>query len=248
MYGLIEKIVDEKIARLRVSLAELPTTLAGVFAPFVHTHATLPSADEKDALAGTDGTPSAANPYVTDSDSRLFGSGSPEGSGDLVLIETQNPSGTGVVTFSSLGAYTHLRILYSARGDQVATSTAINLTFNGDSSAIYDREQLSANSTTAAAGESLAQTSVNIGTISASTAASGNAGIGEIVVLDYRGTAFHKNALATNGYKTSNAAANFTYRTQTVSYRSTSAITSIDLTLASGNYVAGSKFSLYGMN
>lgn len=34
-----------------------------------------PSADEKDALVGTDGTPSAANPFVTDSDSRLGISG-----------------------------------------------------------------------------------------------------------------------------------------------------------------------------
>lgn len=36
---------------------------------------TLPSEDEKDALAGTDGTPGAANPYVTDSDPRLSGGG-----------------------------------------------------------------------------------------------------------------------------------------------------------------------------
>lgn len=35
-YGLIEKIVDEKIARLRGSLAELPTTLSTVFAAAVH--------------------------------------------------------------------------------------------------------------------------------------------------------------------------------------------------------------------
>jgi hypothetical protein len=33
----------------------------------------LPSSDEKDALAGSDGSPSAANPYVTDSDARLSG-------------------------------------------------------------------------------------------------------------------------------------------------------------------------------
>jgi hypothetical protein len=34
-------------------------------------HALLPSSDEKAALAGTDGTPDAGNPYVTDSDPRL---------------------------------------------------------------------------------------------------------------------------------------------------------------------------------
>jgi len=34
-------------------------------------HDNLPTDDEKDALAGTDGTPSSLNPYVTDSDPRL---------------------------------------------------------------------------------------------------------------------------------------------------------------------------------
>lgn len=43
-------------------------------------HANLPTDDEKDALAGTDGTPSAANPYVTDSDPRLTGGGGGSGS------------------------------------------------------------------------------------------------------------------------------------------------------------------------
>lgn len=38
-----------------------------------HGHATLPSEDEKDALAGTSGTPSGTNKYVTDSDPRLSG-------------------------------------------------------------------------------------------------------------------------------------------------------------------------------
>jgi hypothetical protein len=35
-----------------------------------------PTADEKAALVGTDGSPSAANPYVTDSDPRLTGGNS----------------------------------------------------------------------------------------------------------------------------------------------------------------------------
>lgn len=42
--------------------------------PPEHTHATLPTQDEKDALAGTDGSPSDTNRYVTDSDPRLVSS------------------------------------------------------------------------------------------------------------------------------------------------------------------------------
>jgi len=40
-----------------------------------HGHATLPDSDEKAALAGTNGTPSGTNKYVTDSDPRLGGGG-----------------------------------------------------------------------------------------------------------------------------------------------------------------------------
>lgn len=40
-----------------------------------HSNANDPTADEKAALVGTDGTPSAENPYVTDSDERLGAGG-----------------------------------------------------------------------------------------------------------------------------------------------------------------------------
>lgn len=40
-----------------------------------HTHDDLPTGDEKDALAGTNGAPSSTNKYVTDSDPRLSGGG-----------------------------------------------------------------------------------------------------------------------------------------------------------------------------
>ena len=40
-----------------------------------YAHGNLPSSDEKGALAGTNGTPSSTNKYVTDSDPRLSGGG-----------------------------------------------------------------------------------------------------------------------------------------------------------------------------
>lgn len=89
--GTIEEIAEG--TAINVSGAEGPVTTISVdlgtgstqAAAGDHTHAELPTEDEKDALAGTDGTPSAANPYVTDSDPRLSGGGSPSGAagGDL---------------------------------------------------------------------------------------------------------------------------------------------------------------------
>jgi hypothetical protein len=56
----------------RLDLAAVPESVLDLDFP-THDNANDPTADEKDALAGTDGTPSAANPYVTDSDPRLTG-------------------------------------------------------------------------------------------------------------------------------------------------------------------------------
>jgi hypothetical protein len=46
-------------------------------------HQLLPTSGQKDALVGTDGTPSTANPYVTNSDPRLSGGG---GGGELTTV------------------------------------------------------------------------------------------------------------------------------------------------------------------
>lgn len=62
-------IQAEIATALRRFQYQLPAVLRGYFGAT----ATTPSIDEKAALTGTDGTPSAGNPYVTDSDARLGG-------------------------------------------------------------------------------------------------------------------------------------------------------------------------------
>jgi len=167
----------------------------------------------------------------------------------LVKIEEVSPSGTGVVTFSSLGNYTHLRIVYSGRGDQSATSTAINLTFNSDTGSNYDgvRPDFFATGQYTAADQ-VAQTSAIIGVVPAATAPANYSTGGEILIHDYRGTTFFKSAFASAaGAVLAASTTNIHVRVFDAFWRNTGAITSITLTLASGNYVAGSKFTLYGM-
>ncbi len=55
-----------------------------------YAHANLPSSDQKAALAGTNGTPSGTNKYVTDSDPRLGGGGGP---GVLAVFTGSNGAG-----------------------------------------------------------------------------------------------------------------------------------------------------------
>lgn len=169
--------------------------------------------------------------------------------GDYTLIATATPSATGTVTFGALGAFKHLKILFSARGDQSATATVLTCQFNSDTGANYDREQTRAGGSTVTASESLAQTSVNqIGVVSAGTAPSGAVGVGEITIFDYRGTTFHKHGVAVTGWQEATTTGNTLSQRVAFDWRSTAAITAIDVSLASGNYVSGSVFSLYGLS
>ncbi len=166
----------------------------------------------------------------------------------MVKIEEQTPTGTSV-TFSSLGSYTHLRVIYTARGTQVATGSSLNMTFNADATAIYDLQRISGAGATVGAAESLAQTSIlNVGVVAAASATANMPGSGEIVIYDYRGTTFHKQVTSSFLWQTSTSSGALTTRTVGGVWRSTAAITSITLALGSGDFVSGSKITLYGLS
>jgi hypothetical protein len=165
----------------------------------------------------------------------------------IVKIAEQSPSGVSFVTFSSLGAYTHLEILWSARGTEVAFSTNMDLTFNGDTGANYDRQLLSGNATTVAAAEAIAAANAVIGAIPAASGATDMAGTGVLRIFDYRGTTFQKGGISNENLHRGVLTTGIFTRQFSIGWRNTAAITSVTITLAAGNFVAGSKFSLYGI-
>ena len=165
----------------------------------------------------------------------------------LVKIEEQTPNGVASVTFSSLGAYTHLEILWSARGTEVAASTNLNLTFNSDTGSNYDRQLVSGSAATASASEAIGGTFAVIGAVAAASATAGLAGTGVLRVFDYRGTTFQKGGISNENLRRGTTSGNVFTRQWSIGWRNTAAVTSVTITLAAGNFVAGSKFSLYGM-
>lgn len=188
----------------------------------------------------------AVNPSAHAS-THLPGGSDPLSSASLALISEQTPSGTGTVTFSSIpGTYRHLRIDFTARGTQTATSTVVNLQFNSDSGSNYDGER-GLFTTTATLAEQLGATSVNAILVPAATATSNYAASGVIDLPYYADTTFYKVFLARMHYLLAQTTTNVQTRFFNGIWRSTSAITQIDLILNSGNYVSGSKFSLYGV-
>ncbi len=173
------------------------------------------------------------------------------GAGALVLITESTPSSTGVVTFSSIPAtYRDLRVVVRGASTVSATNTDVRITFNNDTSSIYDQQLLSTtgvSNNAASATPTAAAANISIGNISGATAASGNGGIVEATVYDYRGTTFHKAVWFNGATKTADATTGLFPRYGPGFWRSTTAINRVDVTLASGNFVAGSVVSLYGV-
>ena len=171
----------------------------------------------------------------------------PTGTGAITKVDETTPTGTST-TFSSLGSYTHLMIVYTARGDQSATSTAMQLTFNADAGANYDAQRTTFGSSSSFATQTAANF-VQIANVTAATGVANYPSSGTIYIYDYRGTTFYKSLeLQSAAEITALSAGNIVTRNCSGWWRNTAAITSITITLASGNFVSGSKFSLYGIS
>jgi hypothetical protein len=183
----------------------------------------------------------------TDAATKAYVDGVASGA-SFVKIAEQTPTGTGTVTFSSLGSYTHLKILYSGRSTNASTSVSFDMRFNADTGANYDRQKMSAAATTQTDTESLGQTLINeAGVVSGSTAPSGACGAGEITIYNYRGTAFWKRITMVFGIQSATSSGGLSSRVNVGTWRSTAAITSVSMILQSGNWDTGSTVSLYGI-
>lgn len=151
------------------------------------------------------------------------------------------------VTFSSIPqTYSHLRVHMLVRGDRSGSNEDnVLVRFNGDTAANYDR-QYTYFTTSASATATVGQTSILLGNMPASVSTADTSGVHDFLVAGYT-VALHKT-LISNGldsFDNTNAASQLRWASGG-KWRSTAAITSITVLAAVGNFVAGSKFSLYG--
>jgi len=146
------------------------------------------------------------------------------------------------ITFSNLGDYSstykHLEIRYTARTARAATDDDLLISFNGITTDYY-RHQLYGGETSAA--QSFANASRTVGFTTGATSTTGNFGAGVLQILDAYATK-NKTVRSFNGGTNLN-------RVFLLSngWFNTASITSIALSGANGNLVAGSRFSLYGI-
>lgn len=162
------------------------------------------------------------------------------------LSETILGSASSSVTFSGIsGSYRNLYVTIMARSS--ASPTTVNVQFNGDTGSNYSFQGMfSQNTSTPGSYSAASGTSFGMNSIPGSAAPAGQAGSIVFYVLNYAGTTFWKNVIA-NGYR-SDGSSVFQIDTAGGSWHNTAALTSITLTSGSGNFIAGSVFTLYGIS
>lgn len=147
------------------------------------------------------------------------------------------------VSFTSIpSTYTDLVLVASARASYADTIGIMRIRFNSDSGSNYSMTQIYGNGSTVSSARVSNQTSFGLEYISANTAASGVFSPVILQIQNYSNTTTNKTMLS----RTNDAAVRSV--AQIGLYRSTSAITRIDLDEVLGtNYLAGSTFTLYGI-
>lgn len=163
----------------------------------------------------------------------------------LVLLGTYSGSGANAVAdFTSIPAtYKDLFIVATGRTATAAFSDALNLTVNGLTTNIYDRQRSIANNASTTVSQSLAQASLGLG-LNGSSAAANSPGVSVIEILDYAGTTFQKKVHCRISIDADGSNAMFT-GVYDGGIRLTSAINQVTLT-AGGNMATGTKIQLYG--
>lgn len=192
----------------------------------------------------------------TDTDLRLApdGAGGVEwvagdgGSSEITLISEQTPSGTGTASFTSIpSTYRHLKIEIVGRSTKSANDEYINIEFNGDTTVAnyrYGFDQIYANA--------LKYTEVGdgmfAGRVPAANAPANSPGVYTFDIPYYKETTFNKVISGQGGMRYDAAGTQLLVLYLTMEWENTAAINQIDLKLATGNWVAGTKIALYGVS
>lgn len=149
---------------------------------------------------------------------------------------------TGIV-----GTYAHLWLVVYGRGDAGATFSTLLARFNADSTASYDAQVLQGQAATVTAAETFAQTAMQIGNIPAGTAPANLFGSSVGFVPHYSGSSNNKATVTLSSLKLGTSTTLLTVALFGGFWRSSSAINRITLFPGAGNFVAGTRVSLYAL-
>ena len=222
------------------------------------TWATSTTLGDTGAICGTGGGGGVTSVALT-APSGFSVSGSPITSSGTIAIsggpfvrfgQTVASGSPATLTVSSIpGGYTNLRIVLTGRGTTSAASTSVLMQFNGDTSADYDAQVVQTFNTTVSATSNSNQTTLYAGFVPAATATANRSSTNEWTIGDYTGTTFDKVVTGVQSIGTASVAGSvFTQQTAGIWHIATpAAITSVTVLLSAGNFVDGSKLTVYGI-
>jgi hypothetical protein len=173
------------------------------------------------------------------------------GAGAFDLLETTTlASSASSVTFSGLDAYSdykHLQIRAVERFDGAFSTTSTELIFNGDTSNSYSQHKLEGDGSSVSSDNKTNQDNIDLETTPRANADSGIFSSRVIDILDFSSTNKNTTVRCLAGLVAPNISRTRVYLISGA-YYSTDAITSLTFQPAlSANYIAGTRFSLYGV-
>jgi len=211
----------------------------------------LQGTDTKVMTAGT--VSGISSPLCTDTNGGATTTGCPAASAPITVVGQQILSvAANSVTFSSIpGTHSDLMLTVRGRCDDAATTVSnVGLQFNADTTASYDVQVLQATNTSASGFAQSANTSMYVGSVPGGTATANVAGQFTLWVVGYSGSSFFKNVTTSDGwFGTLGTATTYEKRDVIGNWRNTGAIISITiLDQGGGNFLAGTRFTLYALN
>jgi hypothetical protein len=159
-------------------------------------------------------------------------------------------SGTGssnTITFSAIpSTFKHLQIRFIGRTDNASTPRNAFVRLNSDTGANYAYHNLYGSAGTVGAQGAASQTEMYLFSSYPGTGTTaGIMGFGLIDLLDYGSTTKNKTMRAHHGYDDNTTGAYINISSGL--WMSTSAVTSISIVMATGNWTTNSSFALYGI-
>ena len=160
-------------------------------------------------------------------------------------VITVGAAGASSVTFTNIpSTYTHLQIRAIQRLSIATTDDNSYIQFNSDTGSNYAYHFIYGNGSSVAAGNGTSTSNILAFRSSGASSTSGVFGVGVMDILDYANTNKFKTTKALTGSDQNGSGTLFYWSGL---WRSTNAITSINIAPASGNFAQYSQFALYGI-
>jgi hypothetical protein len=170
---------------------------------------------------------------------------------DITLGGTQATIDSNTVLGGALPTtYRHLVVKMQARGDAAATGTGMICQFNGDTTAAnYQYQRLLGVATTVTATEGFGSLAgCYLGAITASTAPAGLATSKHVDLVNYGGSTFNKQTIVHGADTEGTTSGSNSAELYIANWRNVAAITRIVFLPTTGNFITGTRLTLYGLN